>query len=163
MDKKKVDEIASRHRQLQVEEHGSDDRNALAAQHDEEMRKTNELWKQLGEECQEFCSCYNAAMGTQRIYCELHVDTIVIRSQDDPQNTVTLNRTLPGPFHPVTLGAHRYHYPARAADLPVGSSHGPGNVIALTYAGEDVSPEDLILQLLSNFTEELARTVRAHA
>ncbi len=163
MDKQKVGEIASRHRQLQEEQHGSDDKKALAAQHDEEMRKTNELWKQLGEECQEFCSCYNDAMGTQRVYCELHVDTIVIRSKGDPQNTVTLNRTLPGPFHAVTLGAHRYRYPARAADLPVGFSHGPGNAITLTYAGEDISPENLVLRLLSNFTEELTRTVHANA
>ncbi len=159
MDKQKVDEIASRHKRLQQEEHGSDSKRALAYQHDEEMNSTNELWKQLGEECQEYCRCYNTAMETQRIYCERHVDTIVIRSQVDPQNTVTLNRTLPGPSHPVTFGAHRYHYPARAADLPVGLRHGTANAITLTYAGEDISPENLILQLLGGFTEELARRV----
>jgi hypothetical protein len=56
---------------------------------------------------------------------------------------------------PGSLAAHRYHYPGRAADLPVGVRKAPGGALALTHEGQDMSPEDLVLRLLESYTKEL--------
>jgi hypothetical protein len=154
MNKDTVDEIARAHKQLEELRLVPQDTASETVRRNAEAEAAKELWILLGKECTEYCSYYNGAMGAPRIFCEIHDDTIVVRSHQDPQNTVTLSRT-PGPFHEGMLAAHRYHYPSRAADLPVGVRRMAGGVLSLTYKSEDMRPEDLILRLLEDYTKEL--------
>jgi hypothetical protein len=153
MNRDTVSEIARAHKQL--ENHlASDDTAIETVRRNAEAEEARKLWIQLGRECTEYCDYYNAAMGAARIFCEIHDDTIVVRSHLNPQNTVTLSRT-PGAFHERMLAAHRYHYPARAADLPVGVRRGASGALTLTLEGQELSPEDLVLKLLETYTKEL--------
>jgi hypothetical protein len=154
MNKDTVSEIARAHRYLEELRLVPQDAAIQTVRRNEEAAHARELWIQLGRECTEYCTYYNAAMGAARIFCEIHDDTIVVRSHLDPQNTVTLSRT-PGSFHEGMLTAHRYHYPGRAADLPVGVRRAPGGALTLTHEGQDMSPEDLVLGLLESYTKEL--------
>jgi hypothetical protein len=153
MNRDTVSEIARAHKEL--ENHiASDDTAVETIRRNAEAEEARKLWIQLGRECTEYCDYYNAEMGAARIFCEVHDDTIVVRSHLNPQNTVTLSRT-PGAFHEGMLAAHRYHYPARAADLPVSVRRVAGGTLALTHEGQDMSAEDLVLKLLEGYTREL--------
>jgi hypothetical protein len=154
MNKDRVSDIARAHKHLEKLRLVPQDAAIQTVRRNEEMAHARELWNELGRECTEYCAYYNAAMGAARIFCEIHDDTIVIRSHLDPQNTVTLSRT-PGTFHEGMLAAHRYHYPLRAADLPVGVRKTPRGALVLTHEGQDMSPEDFVLRLLESYTKEL--------
>ena len=58
---------------------------------------------------------------------------------------------------------HRYHYPEHPLDLPVGFRQAVGNTLTLTYRDRDVTPADLVLELLSAFCEQIARANRGSA
>ena len=70
-------------------------------------------------------------------------------------------RTFPSHGHSGNLEVHRYHYPEQPVDLPVGLKRAPGNTLTITYRDHDVTPADLVLELLTGFTEQLARADRA--
>lgn len=159
MNQDAVKEIARRHQQLERVAAVSDDAEVELAQRKAEEEEARDLWGRLGRECQEYCDYYNGAIGEVRVFCELHDDTIVVRSHADSQNTVVLSRT-PGAIHAGTLTGHRYRYPRPAAELPVGLRVNDHS-LTLTYEGQELSPADLVLRLLSSYTEELVtHTVR---
>jgi hypothetical protein len=159
MDRSKVEQIARDHKELAQ---GSD----LREHHDtdiarrEEARALEKLWQQIERECADYCASYNNAFGAVRILSDVHADTIVVRSQPDQQDTLVFRRTLPSDAHPGRVEAHRYHSPAQPLDLPVSLRQTAPDTLTLTHRDQDVTPEDLVLELLSTFTEQLARAER---
>jgi hypothetical protein len=156
MNRDAVSDIARRHKELERAGVVSDDADIERARRKAEEEQARDLWIRLGRECQEYCDYYNAEIGTTRLSCDVHDDTIVVRSTVDQQNTVVLSRTL-GAFHAGTLIAHHYRYPSRAPDLTVGLRPVNNEGLTLTYEGQDMSPEDLVLKLLNGYTEELVQ------
>lgn len=156
MNRDAVSGIARRHQELQRAGAASDEADIERARRKAEEEQARDLWVRLGRECQEYCDYYNAEIGTTRLSCEVHDDTIVVRSPVDQQNTVALSRTA-GAFHAGTLIAHHYRYPSRASDLTVGLRPVNDDGLTLTYEGQDMSPEDLVLNLLNGYTEELVQ------
>ena len=156
MNRDAVSDIARRHKELERPGAVSDDVDIERARRKAEEEQARDLWIRLGRECKEYCNYYNAEIGTTRLFCEVHDDTIVVRSPVDQQNTVALSRTL-GDFHAGTLIAHHYRYPSRASDFTIGLRLVNDGGLTLTYEGRDMSPEDLVLKLLNSYTEELVR------
>ena len=156
MNREAVSDIARRHKELERPGAVSDDADIERARRKAEEEEARDLWIRLGRECQEYCEYYNAEIGTSRLFCEVHDDTIVVRSPVDQQNTVALSRTM-GAFHAGTLIAHHYRYPSRASDLTVGLRPVNDGGLTLTSEGQDISPEDLVLKLLNSYTEELVQ------
>jgi hypothetical protein len=159
MDKTIVEQIAREHRAVAA---GRDDREHPDS-HDarvDEARALDLLWQEIGRQCADFCASYNDAFGAQRIRSEVHADTVVVRSLPDQQDTLVFRRHVASDAHRGTIEAHRYHYPAHPVDLPVGLTPAGGDALALTYRDQQITPEDLVLQLLVTFTEELARAQR---
>jgi hypothetical protein len=154
MNRDAVSAIARRHKELRRAGAAPDEAELERARQKAEEEQARDLWIRLGRECQEYCDYYNAEIGTTRLFCEVHDDAIVVRSPVDQQNTVALSRT-PGAFHAGTLIAHHYRYPSRASDLTVGLRPGSDDRLTLTYEDQDMSPEDLVLNLLNGYTEEL--------
>jgi hypothetical protein len=155
MDKGKVEQIARDHKELAQESDLREHHNTDTAR-SEEARALEQLWHQIERECAEYCASYNDAFGAVRIISDVHADTIVVRSQPDQQDTLVFRRTLPSDTHPGSIEAHRYHYPAQPVDLPVGLRQTARDTLTLTHRDQDVTSEDLVLGLLSTFTEELA-------
>jgi hypothetical protein len=154
MNRDAVSEVARRHKELERLGAAGDDAAIERARQEIEEQQARDLWAQLGRECLDYCDYYNSEIGNARLFCEVHDDTIVVRSLVDQQNTVALSRS-PGAFHSGTLIAHHYRYPTRASDLTIGLRvH--DDALTLTYDGEDLTPEALVLKLLNGYTEELA-------
>lgn len=161
MDKNKVGQIARDHKEL-AEGHDLREHPDTDAACREEARALDQLWQQIEHECAEYCAAYNEAFGAVRIRSEVHADTVVVRSQPDQQDTLVFRRTVPSRGHPGSFEAHRYHYPAHPVDLPVGLRPTSG-ALTLTHRDQDVTPGDLVLELLSTYTEQLARAERRRA
>ncbi len=155
MDPSRVAAIAARHRALEAAAHvHSTLDDAEAAAH---LRQQIDLcWRQLEDECAAFCDAYNRAFGTDRLYCQPHADTIVVRSADDPQETVTITRTSPANPHGGHISAHRYSPHAAPVDLAI-EGHVENAIVTLTCEGRPVTATDAVLSLLERFAEELAR------
>jgi hypothetical protein len=151
MNRDAVSAVARRHKELQRAGASSDELEIERARRKAEEEQARDLWVQLGRECQEYCDYYNAEIGTTRLFCEVHDDTIVVRSPVDQQNTMALSRTL-GAFHAGTLIAHHYRYPSRASDLTLGLRPVHDDGLTLTCDGQDMSPEDLVLKLFYGYT-----------
>jgi hypothetical protein len=163
MNREAVSEVARRHKELERAGSVSDDAALERARRKAEEQQARNLWARLAQECQDYCEYYNAEIGTARLACEVHDDTIVVRSQVDPQNTVALSRAA-GAFHAGTLTAHHYRYPSRATDLRVEIQRRDNDdALTLTYDGHDLSPEDLVTKLLNDYTEELAHLLTRQA
>jgi hypothetical protein len=160
MDESRVAAIAARHRALQSAAHTEgilDDRAAA-----ERLRQQiDACWQQLGEECAAFCEAYNRSFGSDRLSCQRHADTIVVRSVNDSQETVTLSRTSLTHPHGGRLSAHRYSPHAAPVDLSI-EGHVDGNSFTLTNAGQPITPEETALILLERFTEELLDLGASH-
>jgi hypothetical protein len=159
MDKTKVEQIAREHRDIAARR---DDREYpdTATARLEEAQALEQLWHEIEQQCADFCAAYNHAFGALRIRSELHGDTVVVRSLPDQQDTLVFSRILSPGTHRAGIEAHRYHYPAHPVDLPVGLRPTVGRALTLTYRDQHVTPEDLVLELLSTFTDELARAQR---
>ena len=162
MDRGKVEQIARDHKELALGSDLREHRDTDIAR-GEEARALEKLWQQVERECAEYCASYNDAFGAVRILSDVHADTVVVRSQPDQQNTVVFRRTLPSDTHPGSVEAHHYHSPAHPVDLPVGLRQTARDTLTLTHRDQDVTPEDLVLELLSTFTEQLARAERRRA
>jgi hypothetical protein len=152
MKREAVEAIARAHQE--VERGRRDGELDEPALRDTEIAAARELWTRLAQECREYCDYYNAAIGVPRIFCEVHEDTIVVRSHADVQNTVTLSRTA-GAFHSGMVVAHRYRYPGQAVDLPIAVHAVVGRPVTLTFEGEELPVDDFVLKLLKRYTEEL--------
>ena len=154
LDREQVRRIAEHDKQLAARaglRHAESD-----SARDTEARAIEKLWRDIAEECAAYCAAYNAAFGTIRILSEVHADTVVVRSQPDQQDTVVFHRTHATDTHTGNLAVHRYHYPTHPVDLPVGLRRTPAGAVTLTHLDEEVTPEELVLKVLSAFTEQLA-------
>jgi hypothetical protein len=153
MDNVLVGTIARKHRALRdsLRRHA----DSTADPHEHVRQQLEVQWSQLAAECEAFCQAYNAAFGGERIYCQPHDDAIVVRSIDDPQETVTLTRTPPGSAHQSHIAAHRYSLHAPPADLPL-SAEVVGDAVTLTIDGRLTTPAEAVLILLERFTDEIA-------
>jgi hypothetical protein len=160
MDATRVGQLAREHKALAGHSDLRDQLDTEAARR-EEAKALEQLLHQLGLECAEYCAAYNEAFGSTRVRAEAHAETVIVRSQLDQQDTIVFRRTLPSPGHSGTLEVHRYHYPEHPVDVPVGLKRAPGNTLTITYRDHDVTPADLVLDLLTGFTEQLARADRA--
>lgn len=123
-------------------------------------QQVDTCWHQLGDECNAFCEAYNHAFGSTRLYCQRHADTIVVRSSDDPQETVTFTRTSLTNPHGGHISAHRYSSHAAPVDLAI-EGHVAANTFVLTADGRPITPADAALLLLERFTDDLSAGVPA--
>ena len=158
MDATRVGQLAREHKALAARPELRDQPDTEAAR--EEAQALVRLLNQLGLECAEYCAAYNEGFGSIRVRSEAHAETVIVRSQLDQQDTIVFRRTHASHGHSGNLEVHRYHYPEHPVDLPVGLRRSPGT-LTITYRDRDVTPADLVLELLNTFTEQLARAERA--
>jgi hypothetical protein len=154
VDRARISEVARAHKallQLPAAERHSPAREA---------RVFETLWVSIREEADEYCTAYNDAFGAARIKLESHPDSIVIRSRLDPQDTLVFHRTPSTDTHRGTLEVHRYHYGQQPITLPTGVVSSDTGDVTLMYDGRSTTPQDLVFEALSIFTEELARSER---
>src|SRR5262245_37681195 len=98
MDRRRIEEVARAHRALSEQTPaGHTDTPAR------EARAFDALWGAIQHDADEYCATYNEAFGTARIKVESHPDSIVIRSQLDPQDTLVFHRTPTTDTHRGTL------------------------------------------------------------
>jgi hypothetical protein len=154
MDRARVEQIARNHKALAQSRALRDipDGDAVDAA---DGRRLEQLWKGLERDATEYCDVYNRAFGAARIRSEFHGDTIVVRSEADPEHTLVFRRTQPSHGHPASVEAHRYHYTEQPLDLPVGLARTAGT-LNLTHRGEEVTPAELVVELVTAFAEQLA-------
>jgi hypothetical protein len=157
MDVTKVDQIARRHRELAatggtgaVLETDSARRHEAAA--------LNGLFREIESECEAYCTSYNEAFGATRVRLEAHSDTLVIRSHLDQEDTLVFHRVAPSDTRPGRIEARRYHYREQPVHLPVHIRRTPDENLSLTLRGRDVAATELVLDLLTTFTEHIARS-----
>ena len=160
MDPATVAQIARKHRQL-VESPGPGALlDAEAARH-EEAEALNSLFSEIESECDAYCRSYNDAFGDIRVRMEPHSDTIVIRSQLDPEDTLVFHRVAPTHSKGGRMEARRYHYREQPVHLPVDVRRTEERRLRLTLRGRDVAAAELVLDLLTTFSEHIARTEAA--
>jgi hypothetical protein len=154
MDRSRVAAIAGRHRAIEAATNAR--QQATDVDLAERLRhRVEDVWQQLGDECSAFCDTYNQSFGSVRLYCQRHADTVVVRSADDPQETVTLTRTSLANPHGSHIAAHRYSSHAAPLDLAL-EGHVDHDTFLLTAGQRPVTPTDAVLLLLERFTDELA-------
>src|SRR5262245_19238634 len=116
MDRLRIGEIARAHKALSQEPVlGERDTSTR------EARAFDVLWASIQDESNEYCMAYNEAFGSTRIKVESHPDSIVIRSELDPQDTLVFHRTPSTDTHRGTFDLHRYHYGQPPVSLPAKS------------------------------------------
>ena len=162
MDASRVEQLARDHKALENRTDLRDQLDTEAARR-EETKALDEFLHQIAVECEQYCTAYNQVFGTVRVRSEAHAETVVVRSQLDQQDTIVFRRTHPSHDHSGNIEVHRYHYPEQPVDLPVGLKRGAANRLTLTYRDQDLTPADLVLELLSTFSEQIARGNRAGA
>ena len=92
---------------------------------------------------------------------EPHGDTIVIRSQLDQEDTLVFLRVAATHTQGGRIEARRYHYGEQPVHLPVDVRRTEARRLMLTLRGRDVAAAELVLDLLTTFSEHLARTEAA--
>ena len=160
MDPTKVAQIARKHRELVASPGPGALLEAEAARH-EEAEALNGLFKEIETECDAYCRSYNDAFGEARVRTEPHSDTIVIRSQLDQEDTLVFHRVAPSHTQGGRIDARRYHYGEQPVHLPVDVRRTEERRLMLTLRGRDVAAAELVLDLLTTFSEHLARTEAA--
>ena len=160
MDATRVGQLAREHKALAARPELRDELDTEAARR-EDAKALERLLNQLGMECAEYCAAYNEGFGSTRVRSESHAETVIVRSELGQQDTIVFRRTHASHGDSGNLEVHRYHYPEHPVDLPVGLRRAPGNTLTITYRDQDVTPADLVLELLTAFTEQLARAERA--
>ena len=152
MDPSRVAAIAARHRALQVDpqpHHLVDDEQAA-----------ERLRMQVDACCGSWVTnAARSAMPTTGIRIRAHLfqrhpDTIVVRSSDDAQETVTFTRTSQRSTHGNHIEAHRYSSHAAPVDLAI-EGHVEDHRFALWREGRPITPADAALVLLERFTDAL--------
>jgi hypothetical protein len=159
MDPAKVAQIARKHREL-ASSLGPDALLEEAARQ-KETEALNSLFSEIRTECDAFCRSYNDAFGETRVRTEPHGDTIVIRSQLDQQDTLVFLRVAPSHTQGGRIEARRYHYGEQPVHLPVDVRRTETRRLMVTLRGRDVAAAELALDLLTTFSEHLARTEAA--
>ena len=160
MDPAKVAQIARKHRALVASPGPGALLEAEAARH-EEAEALNGLFSEIETECDAYCLSYNDAFGETRVRTEPHSNTIVIRSQLDQEDTLVFQRVAPSHTHGGRIEARRYHYGEQPVHLPVDVRRTEERRLTLTLRGRDVAAAELVLDLLTTFSEHLARTEAA--
>jgi hypothetical protein len=156
MDVDRVDQIARQHKELATNGGpGTLLETDIARGH--EVEALSRLFREIETECGAYCTSYNDAFGAIRVRSEAHGDTVVIRSQLDPQDTLAFHRVLASETQAGRLEAHRYHYRERPVHLPVDVRR-TDKGLTLTLRGRSVAAAELVLDLLTTFTEHIART-----
>jgi hypothetical protein len=156
MDVAKVDQIARQHRKLATTGGpGTVLETDIARRHEAEA--LNRLFRAVGGECEAYCTSYNDAFGATRVRLEAHADTVVIRSHFDQQDTLVFHCVVPSDTHPGRIEARRYHYGEQPVHLPVDVRRTADDGLSLTLRGRDVAATELVLDLLTTFTEHIAR------
>ena len=159
MDPAKVAQIARKHKELATS--SGPDALLEEAARQEEAEALNSLFSELETECNAFCRSYNDAFGETRVRTEPHGDTIVIRSQLDQQDTLVFLRVAPSHTQGGRIEARRYHYGEQPVHLPVDVRRTETRRLMVTLRGHDVAAAELALDLLTTFSEHLARTEAA--
>jgi hypothetical protein len=160
MDASRVEQLARDHKALENRFDLRDQLDTEAARR-EESKALDAFLHQIAVECEQYCAAYNEAFGGIRVRSEAHAETVVVRSALDQQDTIVFRRTHPSHGHAGSLEVHRYHYPEQPVDLPVGLRRAAANRLTLTFRDQDTTPADLVLELLSTFSEQIARGNRA--
>ena len=155
MDPAKVAQIARKHKELATS--SGPDALLEEAARQEEAAALNGLFSEIEAECDAYCRSYNDAFGETRVRMEPHGDTIVIRSQLD-QDTLVFLRVAPSPTKGGRIEARRYHYGQQPVHLPVDVRRTEEGRLMVTLRGRDVAAADLVLDLLTTFSEHIART-----
>ena len=156
MDVAKVDQIARQHRALATTGGpGSVLETEIARRHEAEA--LNRLFRAIEGECEAYCTSYNDAFGASRVRMEAHGDTVVIRSHLDQQDTLVFHYVVPSDTHAGRIEARRYHYREQPVHLPVDVRRMADDGLSLTLRGRDVAATELVLDLLTTFTEHIAR------
>jgi hypothetical protein len=157
MDVARVDRIARRHKELATTGgQGTLDEANVARHH--EAEGLNRLFREIQAECEAYCRSYNDAFGATRVRWESHSDTVVIRSQLDPEDTLVFLLVLPTDTKAGRIEARRYHYREQPVQLPVDVRRTDDEDVTLTLHGRNEAPADMVLDLLTTFTEHIART-----
>jgi hypothetical protein len=159
MDPTKVAQIARKHRELATSSRPDVLLEETARQ--EEAAALNGLFSEIETECDAFCRSYNDAFGETRVRMEPHGDTIVIRSQLDQEDTLVFLRIAPTHTQSGRIEARRYHYGEQPVHLPVDVRRTEARRLMLTLRGRDVAAAELALDLLTTFSEHLARSEAA--
>jgi uncharacterized glyoxalase superfamily protein PhnB len=160
MDVAKVDQIARRHRELAATGGpGTGLETEIARRREAEA--LNRLFRAVEGECEAYCTFYNDAFGATRVRWEAHGDTVVIRSHLDQQDTLVFHCVVPSDTHPGRIEARRYHYREEPVHLPVDVRRTADEGLSLTLRGRDVAATELVFDLLTTFTEHIARAERA--
>ena len=157
MDAAKVGEIARKHRELTTSPGPGALLEAEAARH-EEAEAMNRLFSQIQAECDAYCRSYNDAFGAIRVRMEPHGDTVVIRSQLDQEDTLVFSRVAASHIKGGRIDARRYHYREQPVHLPVDVRRTDARILTLTLRGRDVTAAELVLDLLTTFSEHIARS-----
>jgi hypothetical protein len=157
MDVGKVEQVARRHKELAASRGPGAPLESETARRDE-SEALNQMFRDLETECEAYCRSYNEAFGSARVTLDAHGDTVVIRSHLDQQDTLVFYRVLPSHTHAGRVEARRYHYREQPVHLPVDVRRTDEDRLILTLRGRDVAVPELVLDLLSTFTEHIART-----
>jgi hypothetical protein len=157
MDAAKVGQVARRHKELAANRGPGILLETETARH-QEAAALNQLFREIQRECDMYCASYNEAFGTPRVRVEAHSDTVVIRSPANAEDTLVFHRVSPTQTHAGLIEARRYHYGEQPVHLPVDVRRAEDAQLTVTLRGRDVQPADVVFDLLSTFTEHLART-----
>ena len=156
MDVERVDQIARRHKELATTGgQGTLDEANVARHH--EAEGLNRLFREIQGECEAYCTSYNDAFGATRVRLDAHGDTVVIRSQLDPQDTLVFHCVVPSDTNAGRIEARRYHYREQPVHLPVDVRRTDEDGLRLTLRDRTVAAAEMVLDLLTTFTEHIAR------
>lgn len=157
MDVAKVGQVARRHKELAANRGPGSLLDTETARH-QEVVALNQLFSDIQRECDAYCTSYNEAFGVTRVRAEPHADTVVIRSHSDAEDTLVFHRVSPTQTHAGRIEARRYHYGEQPVHLPVDVRRTEDARLMVTLRGRDVQPGELVFDLLTTFTEHIART-----
>jgi hypothetical protein len=155
MDEQYVAALAARHRRVRAIAlaETTEGQSALPSW----LELTERCWTRLATEANAFCEAYNRGFPADRIHCQPHTDTIVIRCAEDPQETLTFVRATYPANLTSWLSVHRYSSHAVPATTALETCFGPEGTL-LRISGDEVTLERGVLTLLEAFTESLLRS-----
>ena len=160
MDVAKVNQIARQHKELATTAGpGTLLQSDVARRQEADLLKR--LFREIQHECEAYCTFYNDAFGATRVRSEAHGDTVVIRSHLDQQDTLVFHCVVPSETHAGRIEARRYHYREQPVHLPVDIRRTDDEGVTLTLNRREVTAAEMVLDLLTTFTEHIVRTESA--